>query len=276
MLGAIIGDIVGSRFEWNNIKTKEFDFFTYRCEFTDDSVMTLAVASALCATNINYDNCDKLGEVAVECIREVGRLYPSCGYGDMFRQWLFADETEPYNSFGNGAAMRVSPCGFAANNLDEAITLSRKVTEITHNHPEGIKGAEAVAVCVFFARNGKNILEIRDYVNEHYYPMNFTLDEIRDGYQFNETCQETVPQAIMAFLESTGFEDAIRNAISIGGDSDTVAAITGGIAEAYYGIPAEIRKHALTFLDGRLLKILNYFEEVYPSSLRKNAYEGKC
>lgn len=272
MLGAIIGDIVGSRFEWNNIKTKEFDFFTYGCEFTDDSVMTLAVAGAILETGGNYD---KLSELTAGHMREVGRQYPNCGYGDMFRQWLFSDKTEPYNSFGNGAAMRVSPCGFAANNLDEAITLSRKVTEITHNHPEGIKGAEAIAVCVFLAREDKDILEIRDHMNEHYYPMNFTLDGIRDSYQFNETCQDTVPQAIMAFLESTGFEDAIRNAISIGGDSDTIAAITGGIAEAHYGIPAEIRKHALTFLDERLLKILNDFENVYPPASEKNAREKK-
>ena len=198
-------------------------------------------------------------------MREIGTLYPNCGYGSMFCQWMFSKDMGPYNSFGNGAAMRVSACGFAANSLDEAIMLSRMVTEVTHNHSEGIKGAEATAVCIFLARGGKNILEIRDYVNEHYYSLNFTLDGIRDSYQFNETCQETVPQAIMAFLESTGFEDAIRNAISIGGDSDTLAAITGGIAEAYYGVPIEIRKYALTFLDERLLKILNDFENAYPS-----------
>jgi len=267
MLGAIIGDIVGSRFEWNNIKTKEFDFFNYRCEFTDDSVMTLAIASAILEADGNYN---KLSDLTVACMREIGRYYPNCGYGGMFRQWIFSDDMGPYNSFGNGAAMRVSACGFVANTLEEAITLSRMVTEITHNHPEGMKGAEAIAVCVFLAREGKNILEIRDYVNEHYYPMNFTLDGIRDRYQFNETCQETVPQAIMAFLESTGFEDAIRNAVSIGGDSDTLAAITSAIAEAYYGIPTKIRKHALTFLHERLLKILNDFENVYPPALEKN------
>lgn len=267
MLGAIIGDIVGSRFEWNNIKTKEFDFFTYRCEFTDDSVMSLAVAQALldCA-----GNHDKLGDFAVKAMQEVGRPYPNCGYGGMFRQWMYSDNPQPYNSFGNGAAMRVSACGFAAKTLEEAKILSRKVTEVTHNHPEGIKGAEATAVCIFLAREGKSILEIRDYVNEHYYPMNFTLDGIRGSYKFNETCQDTVPQAIMAFLESTSFEDAIRNAISIGGDSDTLAAITGGIAEAYYGVPTEIRKHALTFLDERLLKILADFENIYPPALEKN------
>lgn len=186
MLGAIIGDIVGSRFEWNNIKTKEFDFFTYRCEFTDDSVMSLAVAKALLDCGGDYHN---LGTFAVKGMREVGRRYPNCGYGGMFRQWMYSDNPMPYNSFGNGAAMRISACGFAARTMDEAKLLSRKVTEVTHNHPEGIKGAEAIAVCVFLAREGENILEIRDYVNEHYYPMNFTLDGIRDSYKFNETCE---------------------------------------------------------------------------------------
>lgn len=262
MLGAIAGDIVGSRFEWDNIKTKEFEFFTCRCKFTDDSVMSLAVAKALLDCNGDYDN---LGGYAVRAMREVGQPYPDSGYGGMFRQWMYSDNPQPYDSFGNGAAMRVSACGFAAHTIDEAVLLSRKVTEVTHNHPEGIKGAEATAVCVFLARTGSSIIEIRDYVNSRYYPMDFTLDSIRDSYRFNETCQDTVPQAIMAFLESSSFEDAIRGAISIGGDSDTLAAITGGIAEAYYGVPADIRRRALTFLDERLLKILIDFENVYGS-----------
>jgi type I restriction enzyme M protein len=261
MIGAIIGDIVGSRFEWRNIKTKEFEFLSSRCKFTDDSVMSLAVAKALLDCGGDYS---KLGERTVKSMRDVGRPYPNCGYGGMFRRWMYSDNPAPYNSFGNGAAMRVSACGFAARSLDEAIDLSRRVTEVTHNHPEGMKGAEATAVCVFLAREGKKIPEIRDYVNERYYPMNFTLDGIRDSYRFKETCQETVPQAIMAFLESVSFEDAIRNAISIGGDSDTLAAITGGIAEAYYGVPDDIRKRALTFLDERLLGILSDFESAYP------------
>jgi len=268
MLGAIIGDIVGSRFEWNNIKAKEFDFMTYRCEFTDDSIMTLAVGKALLECAGDYS---ALGEVTVKTMQEVGQPYPNCGYGGMFRQWMYSDNPKPYNSFGNGAAMRVSACGFVAKTFEEAIELSRKVTEITHNHPEGIKGAEATTACIFLAKNGSNILEIRDYVNEHYYPMNFTLDGIRDDYKFNETCQDTVPQAIMAFLESSSFEDAIRNAISIGGDSDTLAAITGGIAEAYYGIPTDIRSHALTFLDERLLKIFTEFESTFPPAIEKKA-----
>jgi type I restriction enzyme M protein len=266
MLGAIIGDIVGSYFERNNIKTKDFDFLSYRCEFTDDSVMSLAVARAIFDCYGNYENLDKF---VIKAMRELGQLYPNCGYGSMFRQWLYSSNPQPYNSFGNGAAMRVSACGFAAKTFEEAKLLSRKVTEVTHNHPEGIKGAEATAMCIFLARTGSNILEIRDYVNERYYKMNFTLDCIRESYTFNVTCQNTVPQAVMAFLESTSFEDAIRNAISIGGDSDTIAAITGGIAEAYYGVPAEIRKHATTFLDERLLKILVDFENVYSPAHEK-------
>ncbi len=272
MLGAIIGDIVGSRFEWNNIKTKDFDFLTYKCSVTDDSIMSLAVAKAICDCNGDYK---KLGNYTVAAMQEVGRPYPHCGYGGMFRHWMYSDNPQPYNSFGNGAAMRVSACGFAAGSLEETISLSKVVTEVTHNHPEGIKGAEATTVAIFMARNGCSILEIRDYINANYYPMNFTLDGIRDTYQFNETCQDTVPQALMAFFESTSFEDAIRNAISIGGDSDTLAAITGGIAEAYYGIPAEIRKHALTFLDERLLNILNVFENKFGFTSDKKTNTGR-
>jgi type I restriction enzyme M protein len=267
VLGAIIGDIVGSRFEWNNIKTKNFEFFTFHCSVTDDSIMSLAVAQAILICNGEYS---RLSEQAVRFMREIGGHYPDCGYGGMFRRWMFDDNPQPYNSFGNGAAMRVSACGFAANSLEEAGLLSQKVTEVTHNHPEGIKGAEATAVCVFLAKSGMSLLELRDFVAAHYYPLNFTLDGIRASYSFDVTCQGTVPQAIMAFLESTGFEDAIRNAVSIGGDSDTLAAITGGMAEAYYGIPADTRKHALTFLDERLLEILLRFENFFPPALEKN------
>lgn len=269
MLGAIIGDIVGSRFEWNNNRSKNFDFLTYKCFATDDSIMSLAIAKAVLECNGAYEN---LGQNAVKYMQEIGRPYPTCGFGGMFYQWMYSDNPKPYGSFGNGAAMRVSACGFAANSLDEAIALSKAVTEVTHNHPEGIKGAEATTVAIYLAREGKSILEIRDYIDKNYYPMDFTLDSIRDTYTFNETCQETVPQAIMAFLESTDFEDAIRNAISIGGDSDTLAAITGGIAEAYYGIPTDIRKHALTYLDERLLKILVEFENVYAPLMEKTVH----
>lgn len=266
MLGAIIGDIVGSRFEWNNIKVKEFEFLTYKCAPTDDSVMTLALAQAILVSKPDYSD---LSKNAVECMQTVGRDYPNCGYGGKFRQWVFSDNPQPYNSFGNGAAMRVSAAGFAATSLDEAKMLAKKITEVTHNHPEGLKGAEATVGAIYMARTGRSILEIRDFIDQNYYPMNFTLDGIRETYRFSENCQDTVPQALMAFFESTGFEDAIRNAISIGGDSDTLAAICGGVAEAYYGIPSEIRKHTLTFLDKQLLQILVAFENKYPPMMEK-------
>ena len=266
MLGAIIGDIVGSRFEWNNNKSKQFDLLTYKCSVTDDSIMTLAIAKALLESKSDYSD---LSENAVKYMQNIGQHYPNCGYGRHFREWIYSDNPKPYNSYGNGAAMRVSACGFVANTLEEVKQLSKAVTEVTHNHPEGIKGAEATAVAIFLARSGKNLLEIRDYITKNYYPLNFSLDEIRDNYEFNESCQGTVPQALEAFFESKNFEDAIRNAISIGGDSDTIAAITGGIAGAYYGIPTDIRKHALTFLDERLLKILVEFENNYPSKMEK-------
>lgn len=272
MLGAIIGDIVGSRFEWNNIKTKEFEFLNHKCFFTDDSVMSLAVAKALLESNSDYSN---LNNLTVKYMQEIGRQYPNCGYGGHFRVWMFSDDPKPYGSYGNGSAMRVSACGFVANSIEEAISLSRTVTEVSHNHPEGIKGAEATAVAIYLAKTGSNILEIRDFINKHYYPMDFKLDDIRESYKFNETCQGTVPQAIEAFLESNSFEDAIRNAISLGGDSDTLAAITGGIAEAYYGIPTDIRKLALTFLDEQLLKLLIEFENKYQPSLEKGAVKIK-
>ena len=267
MLGAIIGDIVGSRFEWNNNRSKEFDFLTYKCFPTDDSIMSLAVAQAILVSKPDYSD---LSKNTVECMQSVGRNYPNCGYGGGFYRWMFSDNPQPYNSYGNGAAMRVSACGFVANSIEEASALARAVTEVTHNHPEGIKGAEATAVAVYLARTGSNILEIQDYICKHYYKIDFKLADIRDGYQFDVSCQGSVPQALEAFFESTSFEDAIRNAISIGGDSDTIAAITGGIAEAYYGIPSDIRNHALSFLDDKLLKILIDFENEYPSKIEIN------
>jgi len=260
MIGAIIGDIVGSRFEWDNYRAKDFDLFTNECMVTDDSIMTLAIGKALLNSKSDWSD---LGDQAVRCMQEVGRPYPGCGYGGHFIEWMYSDQPEPYNSFGNGAAMRVSACGFVANGLEEAKQLSRMVTEVTHNHPEGIKGAEATVVAIYMARTCSTMDEIREVIDREYYPMTFTLDGIRDTYRFNETCQETVPQALMAFFESKDFEDAIRNAISIGGDSDTLAAIAGGVAEAYYGVPEELKKRALTYLDNNLLSIFNEYEHLY-------------
>ena len=266
MLGAIIGDIVGSRFEWNNHRDKDFELFTNGCFPTDDSIMSLAIAKAIIVSKPDFSD---LSDNAVKCMQSIGRNYPDCGYGGRFYGWMFSDDPRPYNSYGNGSAMRVSAAGFVARSLEEAKLLSKLVTEVTHNHPEGIKGAEATAVAIYMAKTGSSIFEIKDYINENYYPMNFTLDEIRDTYRFNETCQDTIPQALQAFFESTGFEDAIRNAISIGGDSDTLAAICGSVAEAYYGIPDDIRKQALTFLDKDLLKLLTLFESKYTPIVEK-------
>ncbi len=260
MLGAIIGDIVGSIYEFNNIKSRDFPLFSDKCLFTDDTVMTLAISKAIMECNGDYSD---LSFKTQYYMRKLGRLYPNCGYGGRFRNWIFTDTMTAYNSYGNGSAMRVSSCAWAGKSLEEVKMLSRMVTEVTHNHEEGIKGAEAVAVCIFLARNKETKEKIKEYINKNYYCLNFTLDEIRSTYKFNATCKETVPQAIIAFLEANSFEDAIRNAISIGGDSDTLTAITGSIASAYYNIPNEIRKKALTYLDDRLLDILHEFENKY-------------
>jgi type I restriction enzyme M protein len=260
ILGAIAGDIIGSRFEFNNIKTKKFDLFGPGCFATDDSIMTLAVGKAI--LNCRGDSTN-LGREAVARMQEVGRPYPDCGYGGRFFGWMYSDTPAPYGSFGNGAAMRVAACAQAARTLEEAKDLCRRVTEVTHNHPEGLKGAEATVVAAFLAGQDESPDEIRKLIHENYYPMDFTLDEIRDSYAFNETCQETVPQAIRAFLEADGYEDAIRNAISIGGDSDTLAAITGAVAAACYGVPGDIRYRALGYLDGRLLGIYQELEDAW-------------
>jgi type I restriction enzyme M protein len=231
--------------------------FTSECFATDDSIMTLAVAKALMSSKPDWSD---LSKQAVQCMQEVGRPYPDCGYGGSFWHWMYSDDPKPYNSFGNGAAMRISACGFVAKSLVEAKRLSKAVTEVTHNHPEGIKGAEATVVAIHMAKGGSSVEAIREVINRDYYPMNFTLDEIRPSYHFNETCQGTVPQALMAFFESSSFEDAIRNAISIGGDSDTLAAITGGVAEAYYGVPVELKAQAQTYLDAELMEIMTQYE----------------
>lgn len=257
MIGAIIGDIAGSRFEWRNIKSKDFTLFTNACEPTDDSIMTLAVAQAIMNCNGDYS---RLENETVSCMQEYGRAYPNAGYGGRFHRWIFSRDPKPYNSYGNGAAMRVSPCGFAATTLEEATMLAHAVTRVTHNHPESLKAAEAVASAIYLARMGKTLEEIKAHIAEHYYSIDFSLDEIRPTYIFDVSCQGSVPQAFEAFFESTGFEDAIRNAISIGGDSDTIAAITGGMAEAYYGVPEDIRTQAMEFLDEKLAGILKRFE----------------
>ena len=233
LYGAIIGDIIGSKYEFNNIKTKEFPLFSDGCSYTDDSIMTIAVARAL--ENVG-NNKEDLAPALIAEMQRLGQKYPhpQGGYGGRFSSWLKSKNPQPYNSFGNGSAMRVSACAIYAVELEEALELAEISASVTHDHPEGIKGAKAVAAAVFLVKAKKGKAEIKEYIEEHFYPLKESIDEIRRYYFFDETCQGTVPQAIIAFLESTSFEDAIRNAVSIGGDTDTVAAITGSIAWAFY------------------------------------------
>lgn len=237
MYGAILGDIIGSPFEFDRgDKTKDFKLFSRRSHFTDDSVMTLAVCEAL--LKVGQDATVKeIEDTVISSMQSWGRRYPRAGYGGYFRRWLTARHPEPYNSFGNGSAMRVSAVGWLYDSLEKTRTVAKATANVTHNHPEGIKGAEATASAIFMARNGSSKEEIKKYIeNEFHYDLNRTLDEIRPNFHMDETCQKTVPEAIIAFLEARAFEDAIRNAVSLGGDTDTLGAITGSIAEAYFGI----------------------------------------
>jgi len=239
MIGAIAGDIIGSVYEWNNIKTKQFDLFSPDCFFTDDTVLTVALAESILTEN-DY----------ASLMRAYYRRYPGAGYGGLFHQRAQAHESQPYNSWVNGAAMRISSVGFAFNTLDEVLIRAAEYTAVTHNHTEGIKGAQATAAAIFLARTGSTKADIKQYTAETFrYDLSRSVDQIRPTYRFNESCQETVPEAIACFLESTDFEDAIRNAVSLGGDSDTLACITGGIAQAYYGVPTAIADRAMSILD---------------------------
>ncbi|MGM9997950.1 MAG: ADP-ribosylglycohydrolase family protein [Candidatus Bruticola sp.] len=257
MIGALIGDIVGSRFEWKNHCSIEFNFFAKQCHFTDDSVMSLAVGKAIMefykqGFSLKDGDKEKLSALTVYYMRKIGQDYPRAGYGGKFRVWMYCDDPQPYNSFGNGAAMRVCAAGWAATSLEEALNLAEVVTAVTHNHPEGIKGAQATAAAIFLARQGKSKQEIKHYITENFYSLNFTIDELRFHYKYNVTCMGTVPQAIESFLEASNFEETVRLAISLGGDSDTLAAIAGSIAEAFYGVPADMEKDAVKFLDDNL------------------------
>ncbi|MGZ2371748.1 ADP-ribosylglycohydrolase family protein [Ancylomarina sp. YFZ004] len=230
MFGAIAGDVIGSVFEWNNYKGTDFDLFHPTTDFTDDTVLSIATAEVL------LDQADY-----TDAYQNYGQNYPGRGYGGNFAQWIHSEDAQPYNSWGNGSAMRVSPVGFMCDSTEEVLKEAEKSARVTHSHPEGIKGAQATALSIFLARTGNSKETIRETISNLFdYDLSRTVDGIRPNYEFNESCQETVPEAIIAFLESTDFEDAIRLAISLGGDSDTLACITGGIAQAYY---KEIPKH---------------------------------
>ena len=263
MKGAIIGDIVGSIYEWHNIKTKDFPLFAPNCFFTDDSIMTLAVGRAF----LNCTDEADFPEELVYQMRLFGHMYPHGGYGGRFKQWLRAEDPHPYNSFGNGAAMRCSPAGMIASSLEEAEDLGQRTAEVTHNHPEGIKAARVTAGLVYLGRKGRSMDELRAYAGAVYEIP--TCDAIRSWYEFDETCQGTMPAVFAAFFDSTGFEDAIRNAISVGGDSDTIAAITGSIAEGYYGVPDALWKQARQFLPIRLDNVVRAFYKRYDLSIKQ-------
>ena len=262
MLGAIIGDTVGSLYEFGSPKTKDFQLLSPYCQLTDDSLMTIAVGCA-CVLSSKHDK-EQFQAMLCSLMRKIGRMYPDAGYGQGFYNWLMNDSEGAYYSYGNGSAMRVSPVAWAANSLEEAEKLAEWSAEITHNHPEGIKGAQAIAACVYLAREGKSKEEIKKYISEKYYSLNFTIDEIRPMYKFDVTCQGSVPQGIMCFLESTDFEDALRNAISLGGDGDTIAAMSGAISEAYYGIPDELKERIFEYMDDDIIDYYNtYADELY-------------
>lgn len=254
MIGAIAGDVIGSVHEGAATKTKEFPLFDEYCRFTDDTVLTLAVASGL-LTGTDY----------VDAFHEFFHAYPQAGYGGSFIGWAVRRCRDPYNSWGNGAAMRVSPVGFAFDSVDEVMTQARMTAEVTHNHPEGIRGAQATAVGILLARMGYDKSGIRTHLEREFgYNLSERLDDIRGHYEFDVSCQGSVPQSIIAFLESTDYEDAVRNAISLGGDADTMACIAGGIAEAYYGsVPDHIGREALSRLDARLQTIVRQFTVKY-------------
>lgn len=256
MLGAIIGDIIGSPYEMGAEKTKDFPLFLPGCRPTDDGIMTIAVGCA-CA-EANWRKEEEFKRTLVEKMRLLGRLYPDAGYGKLFYQWLMDDEAGPYGAYTNGSAMRVSPVAWVARSLAEAECLAQWSAEVTHSHPDGIKGAQAVAAAVYLARTGADKDTIRQYIQDKYYDLDFTLDAIRPGYRHTLLCEDSVPQAIVCFLEAEDYEDAVRNAISLGGDGDTQAAIAGAIAEVYFGIPDELVAQALEHMDETLLE---YYED---------------
>lgn len=259
MIGAILGDMIGAPYEFDRgNKTKDFPLFSRESKFTDDSVMTVAVAEALISSYGKSD--DEIRTALVDSMQKWGKRYPHAGYGGMFRRWLITKEPKPYGSFGNGSAMRVSSAGWLYDDIDTTRKMAALTADVTHNHPEGIKGAEATASAILLARNGSSKDEIKEYIiREFGYDLSRTCDEIRPTYHHVESCQETVPEAITAFLEGTDFEDVIRTAVSLGGDCDTLTCIAGGIAEAYYGIPDKISAEGYNRMNTDMREVLCRF-----------------
>ena len=262
MVGAILGDIIGSPYEFDRgRKTKEFPLFCDASEFTDDTVMTIAVAEAFLEAEQDAKD-EEIRNLLVSKMRRWGRKYPFAGYGMRFSIWLASERPKPYGSFGNGSAMRVSSAAWLFHDLDTVRKMARLSAEVTHNHPEGIKGAEATAAAIFLARNGADKNEIREYMEREFgYDLSRTCDEIRPDYYHVESCMETVPEAITAFLEGESFEDVIRTAVSLGGDCDTLTAIAGSMAEGFYGVSDELKKECYDRLTEEMRTVLRKVEE---------------
>ena len=276
MYGAILGDIIGSPYEFDQgDKTKNFPLFSEYSDYTDDTVMTIAVAEAFYdAMNVEDDEWRK--KRLISGMQKFGRRYPDAGYGSMFRRWLKDRNPKPYGSYGNGSAMRVASIGWLYDDFDTGRKMAKLSAEVTHDHPEGIKGAEAVACAIFLARTGYTKGEIKEYTETLFeYDLSRTCDEIRPTYHHDESCQRTVPEAIIAFLESTCFEDAIRNAVSLGGDCDTLTCITGSIAEAFYGVPEELKQECLYRLPRDLKEVLIELDEIL-SKKQMNSCDADC
>jgi len=262
ILGAIIGDIIGSVYEFNNVRHKHFELFTPKTTFTDDSVLTVATMEVLLQEKTTEKDY-------TQTYQNFGRKYTNRGYGGRFRQWILTDNPQPYNSWGNGSAMRASPIGWAFDTIEDTLKEAEKSASVSHNHPEGIKGAQATALAVYLARNGVSKRDIKQRIAERFgYDLDRKIDQIRPNYEFDESCQGTVPEAIIAFLESTDYEDAIRLAISLGGDSDTLACITGGIAEAFYGgVIPRIAKSVLALLPDDFVAVIGDFSDKHRLSV---------
>lgn len=261
MLGAIVGDIVGSVYEFNSIKTTDFPFWSPMATFTDDTVMTIACADALMQTA--GQSPKNVRSAVIERMQYWGNKYLNAGYGSRFEAWLKESDPQPYHSWGNGSAMRVSAAGWLYPTIQKTTDHARYTAEVTHDHPEGIKGAESLAAAVFMLRNGKSKTEVKNYIRGVYgYDFLFTLDDIRPHYGFDVSCRGSVPQAFVSFFESNDFESCIRNAVSLGGDSDTLAAMAGSLAEAHYGVPEEIGIKALSYLDEEMKEVYHKFTEM--------------
>ncbi len=257
IIGAICGDIIGSPYEFRPIKTKDFELFSIKSTFTDDTVMTLAVANWLCEDKNSKD-------VLIKNLKYFGNTYPDAGYGGSFYRWLGQDSPEPYGSWANGSAMRVSPCAWVADSLEESQKLAKTSAIVTHNHPEGIKGALATSDAIYLAKTGETKEKIKNHVELNYgYDLNCSVDEIRQTYSFDVSCAGSVPESIICFLDGENYEDTIRNAVSLGGDADTQAAIAGSIASAYWEVPKTIVNDSLNHLDGFLSGAFNDFEEKF-------------